>query len=71
MILSRVACLAKLHHKPVGYNGPLDRHLLAFESIIDAVRSSLRDLLEVILTSLLLNGEADRDRSDWASLSLE
>lgn len=35
------------------------------------MRSTLRDLVEVILASLLLSGDADRDRKDWPSLSLK
>ena len=41
------------------------------ESIVDAVRQSLRDLLEVCLTTMLLNGDANRDRPDFQDLSLE
>lgn len=59
--MARVASLIPLRHKPVGYVGPLSRHLLGYTSLINAVRSSLRDLLEVTFTTLLLNGDADRD----------
>lgn len=70
LLVSRVACIGKIRHKSIGYSGPLSRQLLSFRSLICAVRSSLRDLIEVVLASLLLNGEADRDRNDWTELGL-
>jgi len=56
-----VASLLRLNHEQCGYVGPLSRHLLGYNSIINVVRASLRDLLEVTLTTLLLRGDADRD----------
>ncbi|KAL1953984.1 hypothetical protein VTO42DRAFT_1870 [Malbranchea cinnamomea] len=70
LLISRVACFAKLRHKPIGYSGPLSRQLLSFRSLIYLVRSTLRILIEVVLSGLLLGGEADRDRNDWTDLSL-
>jgi hypothetical protein len=52
----------------MGFVGPLDRQLLTFAWKITAVRTTLRDLLETILTSMFLNGDADRDREDWIAL---
>lgn len=71
MLVSRVACVAKLQHKSIGYSGPLSRQLLCYRSLISAVRSTLRNLIEVILTGLLLNGDASRDRNDWSTLSVK
>jgi hypothetical protein len=68
--VARVACLAKLRHKPIGFTGPLSRGLLTFHSSISAVRESLRDLVEMVLANLLLNGDAARDRKDWYDLGL-
>lgn len=70
MLVSRVACLGKIRHSSVGYSGPLSRHLLAYQSIISNVHTSLRDLLEMILAAMFLEGLVDRDRNDWAELSL-
>jgi len=61
LLVSRVASLLRLNHEQCGYVGPLSRHLLGYTSIINVVRASLRDLLEVTLTTLLLRGDADRD----------
>lgn len=69
-MVSRVACFGKLRHKPIGYSGPLSHQLLSFRSLIYALRSTLRNLIEVVLAGILLNGEADRDRDDWTALSL-
>ncbi|PGH19435.1 hypothetical protein AJ80_03936 [Polytolypa hystricis UAMH7299] len=70
LLISRVACIGKIRHKPIGYSGPLSRQLLSFRSLVCATRAELRNLTEVILAGLLLSGEADRDRSDWTELSL-
>ncbi|EKG16520.1 DNA repair protein [Macrophomina phaseolina MS6] len=71
LLVSRVACLGKLRHKPIGFTGPLSRHLLGYHSVISSVRSCLRDLAEVSLTTLLLNGDAERDRSDYTDLGIK
>ncbi|GAB1214480.1 hypothetical protein ATERTT37_003643 [Aspergillus terreus] len=70
MLVSRVACIAKLQHKSIGYSGPLSRQLLCYRSLVSEVRSALRNLIEVVLTGLLLSGDADRERSDWNDLSI-
>ncbi|KAI9816836.1 MAG: hypothetical protein M1827_001481 [Pycnora praestabilis] len=71
LLVSRVACLGKLQHKPIGFTGPLSRHLLAYHSIIAAVRDSSRDFVDISLATLLLNGNADRERKDWTDLGLD
>lgn len=71
MLVSRVACIAKLQHKPIGYSGPLSRQLLCYRSLISEVRSALRSLIEVILAGLLLSGDAERDRNDWPELGIK
>ena len=43
--------------------------MLAFQFMINAVRISLRDLIETILVSMCLNGEVDRSRSDWSDIA--
>ena len=69
MLVSRLACLGKLRHEPSAWSGPLSRHLLAYQSVISNVHKSLRDLLEMILTAMLLEGSVDRGRNDWAEFS--
>ncbi|CAI7675586.1 unnamed protein product [Penicillium manginii] len=71
MLVSRVACIAKLQHKPIGYSGPLSRQLLCYRSLISEVRSALRNLIEVVLASLFLSGDADRDRNDWTEMAIK
>ncbi|KAI9666827.1 MAG: hypothetical protein M1829_005630 [Trizodia sp. TS-e1964] len=64
----------KLHHAAVGYAGPLNRNLLAYNSLISTIRNTLRDLIEVILASMLINSDVDRSggqRSDWTDLGLD
>ncbi|KIX08256.1 uncharacterized protein Z518_02912 [Rhinocladiella mackenziei CBS 650.93] len=68
-LISKTACLGRIRHKPMGFVGPLDRQLLTFAWKITAVRTSLRDLLETVMTSMFLNGDVDRDREDWIGLA--
>lgn len=68
-LISKIACLSRIRHKPLGFVGPLDRQLLTFAWKITAVRTTLRDLLETIMTSMFLNGDVDRDREDWTVLA--
>ena len=65
-----MASLGKLRHSVRGYSGPLSRELLAYQSITSEVQAGLRDLVEMSLVSLFLEGEADRDRKDWMEISL-
>lgn len=70
MLVSRVACLGKIRHSAKGYSGPLSRHMLAYHSIVSNVHASLRDLLEMIVAAMFLEGLVDRDRNDWVDISL-
>ena len=71
LLLARIACLGKLRHKSIGFTGPLSRHLLGYSSIVDAVRMSLRDLLETCLITMLLSGDAAKERTDLTDIALD
>ncbi|KIW03801.1 uncharacterized protein PV09_05102 [Verruconis gallopava] len=71
LLISRIACLGPLKHQEIGYTGVLSRTMLSFGCVIEAVRQSLRDLLEVCLTTMLLNGDVERDRPDFNELGLD
>jgi len=60
MLVSRVAGLGTLHHRPIGFTGPLSQHLLGYNSIIEAIRQTLRDLVEVACTHIFLTGCCNR-----------
>ncbi len=70
MLISRTASLGKFHHQTIGYSGPLSRHLLSYNSIVSSLQASLRDLIEMSLATMFLEGHVDRERSDWMDLSL-
>ena len=70
MLVSSVACLGKIRHSAKTYSGPLSRHMLAYHSIVSNMHGSLRDLLEMIVAAMFLEGLVDRDRNDWADISL-
>lgn len=61
LLISRIATLGLFHHDTIGYTGPLSRHLLAYHQMTAAVRSSLRDLLEMHACNMLLSGAVSRD----------
>jgi hypothetical protein len=71
LLVSRVACFAGLRHKSIGFTGPLSRHLLAYTSMVSAVRGSLRNVVEMSLFGLLANNHVERDMaaSDLAQIS--
>lgn len=71
MLISRVACIGKLQHKSIGYSGPLSRQMLCYRSLISEVRSTLRNLIEVVLAGMLLNGDVERERKDWTEMSIK
>lgn len=68
-LLSKIACVGRLKHEPVGYVGALDRPLLTLAWQITALRQSLRDLLETCLVTMFLDGDVSRDRDDWIKLA--
>lgn len=70
MLVSRVACFGQIHHQQAGYSGPLSRHLLAYHCMISSVHACDRDLLEMTVTAMFLEGSVDRDRDDWTELGL-
>ena len=70
MMVSRVACLGKLIHQPKAYSGPLSRHLHGYHAIISALQASLRDLVEMSLVTMFLEGYVARDRNDWMDIAL-
>ena len=71
LLISRVALLAPIRHKAIGYTGPLSRNLLAFNAFTKAMTRSLRNIVEMVLASLLMNADAEREeRTDWADIGL-
>ncbi|KAL8951879.1 MAG: hypothetical protein Q9222_002185 [Ikaeria aurantiellina] len=71
MLVSRVACFGRREHQPRGYSGPLSRHLLAYQSTISAVQASMRDLIEMILATMFLEGCVSRERDDWMDIAIQ
>ena len=71
MLVARVACFGKVCHPTKGYSGPLSRHMLAFYSLISTLQAHLRDLVEMSLITMFLEGFVERDRDDWIEIALE
>jgi len=70
MLVSRVACFGLIRHQQKGYSGPLSRHLLAYQSMISSVHACDRDILEMVLVAMFLEGSVDRERDDWMEIRL-
>jgi len=70
MLVSRVAGLGILHHRPIGFTGPLSQHLLGYNSIINVVRQTLRDLVEVAATHMFATGCCNR-HADISSIAMQ
>lgn len=45
--------------------------MLCYRSLISEVRSTLRNLIEVVLAGMLLNGDVERERKDWTEMSIK
>lgn len=71
LLLSRIANFGRFDHQAIGYTGPLSRNMLAYNSLVNAVRSGLRDMSEVCVTTMLLCGEVSRDSCDLTEVGLE
>lgn len=62
ILIARTASLLKLRHENIGYTGPLSKNLLAYNSIVKAVRETDRDLTEAVVTSMFLDDQATRKK---------
>jgi hypothetical protein len=71
MLVSRIAGLGELRHKPIGFTGPLSQHLLGYNSIINVVRQTLRDLIEVSASQMLLTGCCNRSLVDLSQVAMK
>lgn len=69
LLVSRCATMLKLRHEANGYTGPLSKNLLAFHSLISAVRETDRDLTEAIVASMFMYGQAKKERDDGFEIS--
>ncbi|KAJ8608320.1 hypothetical protein MRB53_039742 [Persea americana] len=69
LLISRLACLMRVRNTGLGYRGPLNRQLFAYNSVVSVVQSSLRDLLEMCLVNMLVKGHADRNAVDLTDVS--
>ncbi|KAK3213851.1 hypothetical protein GRF29_28g1203786 [Pseudopithomyces chartarum] len=70
LLVSRVAGLANLQHKAIGFTGPLSQHLLGYGSIINLVRQTLRDLVEVAATHMFMGAFAKRDLTNLSEIAM-
>jgi hypothetical protein len=71
LLISRVAGLGHLQHNPIGFTGPLSQHLLAYGSIINLVRQTLRDLVEVTATHMFMGAFAKRDVPNLSEIAVK
>ncbi|KFA52642.1 hypothetical protein S40293_05462 [Stachybotrys chartarum IBT 40293] len=68
-LISECASLLKLRHQVLGYTGPLNKSLLSFRGLSSTVREANRDLIEVIVASMFMYGQCERERDDELEIS--
>jgi hypothetical protein len=56
-------------HPSKGYSGPLSHNLLAYHAIVTEVKLSLRDILDMCLAGMFLDGDVDRVRDDQLEIA--
>jgi hypothetical protein len=71
MLVSRVAGLGELRHRPIGFTGPLSQHLLGYNSVVNIVRQTLRDLVEVTSTHMFLTSCCNRSNVDTSVVAMK
>jgi hypothetical protein len=77
ILISKFATLYQIKNfKNINYNGPISRSLLHFNSIMNVLKSELKDFLTGNLIIILFMNQNDidkfiRDNDDWRSLSSE
>lgn len=69
LLISRCAILLKLHHEANGYTGPLSKNFLHYRTLSSSIREANRDLIEGIVTSMLLYAESQKEREDYLVIS--
>ncbi|KAE9968528.1 hypothetical protein EG328_007520 [Venturia inaequalis] len=71
LLISRIANFGRFDHQAIGYTGPLSRNMLAYNSLVTAVRTGLRDMSEACVTAMLLDGQVSRKSCDLTELGLD
>ena len=64
LLVMRVFSLVPMVYKPSKWDAPLSRELLVFNSFVRSTTRSLRSLVEMIASSMLLRGDARRTARD-------
>lgn len=69
VLISRVATLLQLRQDTSGYTGPLSKSLLVFHTLTTTVGEANRSVLDSLLASMFLSGQAKRDALDHWEIS--
>ncbi|KAJ9474097.1 Post-transcriptional regulator MKT1 [Pseudozyma hubeiensis] len=70
LLVMRTVSLLQMTYKPSAWSAPLSRELLVFNSFVKSTSRAMRNLVEMISLSLLLRGDARRNRDDFIDISL-
>jgi hypothetical protein len=72
-LISRIACLGNVEHERIGYTGPLSRSLLGYHQMTTAVRSALRDFMEMHAGYIFLSASVKRTwkNNDYTNLAAQ
>ena len=71
LLLARIAGVGNLQPAPIGFTAPLSQHLLAYGSVINLVRQTLRDLVEVAATHMFMGAFAKRDIPNLSEIAVK
>ncbi len=70
LLVMRTVSLLQMTFKPAQWTAPLSRELLVFNAFVKSTSRAMRNLVEMISMSLLLRGDARRNRDDYLDISL-
>lgn len=70
LLVMRCMSLVPMQYKPDAWTAPVSRELLVFNSFVRSLGRSMRHLVEMIASSMLLRGDARRNRDDYLDIGL-
>lgn len=70
LLILRSMSLLPMQYKPEAWTAPVSRELLVFNSFVKSLGRSMRCLVEVIASTMLLRSDARRARDDYLDIAL-
>lgn len=70
LLIMRSVSLIQMQYKPEAWTAPVSRELLVFNSFVKSLSRSMRSLVEMIASTMLLRSDARRARDDYLDIAL-